>query len=144
MNHFEKIQRDLEEIHITEGLFRYFRLTDYHRDFEIIIKPHSTVKKLRILLRGVVSVDYKSIPKMDSFKMDDAYVMVPIPTPVKGFYWGIKDFEIRKYSLSEKTDKILSMQKEYKFKLYSLIFEVSTAKIEFIFHDIEMEVLEWY
>jgi len=143
MNHFEKIQRDLEEIHITEGLFRYFRLTDYHRDFEIIIKPHSTVKKLRILLKGVVSVDYKA-NRRDSFKMDDAYVLVPIPTPVKGLYWGIKDFEIDNYCLSEETDKILAIKKDYNFKLYSLTFEVLTAKIEFIFHDIEMEVLEWY
>ncbi len=144
MNHFKKIQQDLEEINISEGLFRYFKLTDYHRDFEIIIKPHSTVKKLKILLKGVVSVDYKSSIKGDSFIMDDTYVLVPIPTPVQGVYWGIKDFEIDSYTLSEETDKILDMQKDYNFKLYSLSFDVLTAKIEFIFHDIEMEVLEWY
>lgn len=88
MNHFKKIQQDLEEINIPENLFGYFSLTDYHRDFELVIKPNSRIKKLKILLKGVVSVDYKSRIKDDSFTMDDAYVLVPIPTPVKGTYIG--------------------------------------------------------
>ncbi len=145
MRHFKKIKENLNKYEIIYGLFRNFRLLNYHRDFEIIIQTEHLVKKLRIVLEGVVSVDFKSIIKGDSYKMEKSYLSNnPLPDPVEGWVWGVRDFELLNYYLEEKSEKIKALQKDYNFKLYSLTFVVSTSEIEFIFHDLKTEELEYY
>ncbi len=145
MEHFEEIKKTIGQYDIIYGLFKNFRLLNYHRDFEIIIQTEYLVKKLRIILEGVVSVDFKSVIKENAYKMEKTYLSNnPPPNPIEGWVWGVGDFELMNYYLTEENEKIKAFQKDYNFKLFSLTFVVSTSEIEFIFHDLMIEELAHY
>ncbi|MGF1924659.1 MAG: hypothetical protein ACQUHE_10810 [Bacteroidia bacterium] len=59
--------------------------------------------------------------------------------PYSGFHWGIRAFEIANWKIENDTEELEELQKNYFVKLHKISFEVSTANISFVFHDLDIE-----
>ncbi|MDE0536972.1 hypothetical protein [Tenacibaculum sp. L6] len=139
MNTINSIKNKLSKYYIFDGAFASFCQKNTHRDFEVFIYSDFGKNKLKITLIGVITVNYLSKVKQDSFIMDDEYINSTQPNPLNAFYWGIKSFIIDNWEIKDDCPDIIELQKDYKLKLYKLIFSVNSCNVSFIFHDLEIE-----
>jgi hypothetical protein len=133
-----EIRNKLEKYDLFYGSFQYLSQTDYHRDFLLYIETDS-LTKLRIRLIGVVSMNYNSRVIRDSFNISDDLLIEDLMPPYNGFHWGIRAFEISNWKIQDDGEDIERIQPSYNCKLHKITFEVSSANISFIFHDLDIE-----
>ena len=133
------IKNKLSKFDFIDGSFTSLKLLEYHRDIEIKLYDKFDRQKLKMILKGVVSMNYLSKIKQESFNIKDEYIEDVQPNPLEAYYWGIKSFGINNVVLKEDSPDVIELQKDYNFKLYKLIFDVNNCNINFIFHDLEIE-----
>ncbi|AZJ35985.1 hypothetical protein [Tenacibaculum singaporense] len=133
------LKSKLSKYYILDGAFASFCQKNTHRDFEVFIYSDFGEIKLKVTLKGVISVNYLSKVKQDDFIMDNEYIESAQPNPLNGFYWGIKSFIINNWEIKDSDPDLIELQKDYNFKLYKLVFSVNSCNISFIFHDLEIE-----
>lgn len=142
MSKLELIKNELSKYDLFYGNLIHFQQLDYHRDFEVLLLTNFGITKLRILLKGVISINYISKIKRDDFSLDDKFLISNLPPPYEAYHWGIKNFEISNWLLKDSSPLILELQKDYNFKLYKLTFETNSSDISFIFGNLEVDELK--
>lgn len=133
-----EIRSKLEKYDLFHGSFQYLSQTDCHRDFLLYIDTDN-LTKLKIRLIGVISVNYNSRVIKDNFNVSNNLLIQDLVPPYHGFHWGIRAFEISNWKIQDDGEDIERMQPNYNFKLHKISFEVSSADISFIFHDLEID-----
>lgn len=133
------VKEKLLKYDFIDGSFTSMKLLEYHRDFELQLYDKFDIHKLRIILKGVVSMSYLSKIKNEGFSVDNKYIGEIQPNPLEAYFWGIRSFEISDWKIKDDSPDVIELQKEYSFKLYKLIFSVNSCDINFIFHDLEIE-----
>jgi hypothetical protein len=137
------IVKTLKNIELIYGIFNFYRQKNNHRDFVINFHEAKFAKEYNLCLKGVIYHSYNSNIKNDGFKMDEKNIIKKQNEPIDGWHWGIEEFEILDYEIFENTDELLNYSKVYNnYKFYKLKFNISTAKLEFVFHDFEIEEIK--
>ncbi len=142
MEHFERMKQNLKAARIYYAGYQYFEQLDYNRDVVVHVWPENNRKAIKIILKDVVSIDYKSDLKGGQFNISDAYINKPQPLPLKSLYWGIRSFPLSTYLLENESKEIAELQGDYDFKLFKLTLKVVHCTISFIFHDLEIVQIE--
>lgn len=140
MNNINILKDKLLNRHLYDCSLISFKILEYHRDYELYLDL--ITYKIKILLKGVVSMNYTSKVKKDGFIMKDEYIRDVQPYPLEAYYWGIKSFGIDNWEIIEDSQDVIELQKDYNFKLYKLKFDVNSCYISFIFHDLEIEEIK--
>ncbi len=135
----EAIRKKLLKYDLIYGDFIKFCQTDYHRDFEVLTHTVFNTQKLRILIKGVVKVEYSPKAQGSGYTLDDKYINSEFRGEGTVFQWGVRSFELSNWILEDSTEDILELQPNYEFKLFKLTFEINSSDVSFIFHDLEIE-----
>ena len=86
------IKNKLSKFDFIDGSFTSLKLLEYHRDIEIKLYDKFDRQKLKMILKGVVSMNYLSKIKQESFNIKDEYIEDVQPNPLEAYYWGHKKF----------------------------------------------------
>ncbi|ATA91586.1 hypothetical protein CGC56_05020 [Capnocytophaga canimorsus] len=141
MTDIDRLKQKLSKYEFCyDNEFHFFQQTDYHRDFEMYITDTQN-KKLRILVKGVVQLNYSTEVRRDSFSLEDKYIQKECPEEVNAYHWGIRSFEISNLKIEDDSAEIVALQKDFDFKLFKLTFNVNSCIISFIFNDLEIKEL---
>lgn len=137
MEKINELKDKLLNRHLYDCSLISFKILEYHRDYELYIDL--ITYKIKIKLKGVVSMNYTSKIKKEGFNMNDVYIEDVQPNPLEAYYWGIKSFGIDNWEIKDDSLDVIELQKDYNFKLYKLIFDVNSCYVSFIFHDLTIE-----
>lgn len=137
----ESLRNKLLKYDIVYGDFIKFCQTDYHRDFEVFTNTTFNSKKLKILIKGVVKVEYAPKAKGYGYTLDNRYLEQEFKGNINAYHWGIRSFELRKWTLEDNSEDITALQNDYDFKLFKITFDINSSDVSFIFHDLDIEEL---
>jgi hypothetical protein len=142
------VKEKLDEHDLFDQAILRHGMLDNIRDYEIIglIYERDYDEEVQYIFKGCIKVDFKVTIKPDGYSMDvrllDLNRQNESDYP-KGYIWGANHaVPYPALTLTENTNDLLELEKNYKLKFYRLFIETNVYELTLVFHDIETKVLK--